>query len=159
MRWPGKLLQWWANGPAWMRWGMVAAEVYVLWYASSRPAGSGSRPLYMSLLHNSAHVVVHAVLAGLVLIALRANRRLRARDAGWAVLLATAHGVMDELHQSQVPGRVCSVADVFSDMTGALLGVGLVMGLIVEPPRLRPWLLVVVLAALLSVTVATLTPW
>ncbi len=47
----------------------------------------------------------------------------RGFGVGWlAVLVATAYGVSDEWHQSFVPGRMPSLADVGADAVGALLG-------------------------------------
>lgn len=55
-----------------------------------------------------------------------------------AVALATAHGALDEVHQSFVPKRFASVADVLADFTGALVGVwlcGLVLRRAFDRPR------------------------
>lgn len=41
-----------------------------------------------------------------------------------AVVLASAYGVTDELHQLFVPGRLCDPADWLTDTLGAALGAG-----------------------------------
>ncbi|MDH3980911.1 MAG: VanZ family protein, partial [Gammaproteobacteria bacterium] len=44
----------------------------------------------------------------------------------WKITALTAlYGVLDEFHQSFVPGRNADVLDVLADASGALLGAGL----------------------------------
>jgi VanZ family protein len=52
----------------------------------------------------------------------------RGFGVGWvAVLVATAYGVTDEWHQSFVPGRMASIADIGADAVGAALGAWMAM--------------------------------
>jgi len=44
------------------------------------------------------------------------------RDAVLAVLVSTAYGISDELHQSLVPGRHSEAMDVAKDLAGAIAG-------------------------------------
>ena len=46
------------------------------------------------------------------------------RTATFAVFVAAAWGISDEIHQSFVPGRSAEVADAIADMAGAVAGVG-----------------------------------
>ena len=68
-----------------------------------------------------------------------------------------AFGIADELHQTWVPGRSASVADVLSDASGAVL-VGCVLmwtlGRDGSAARAIPWVAIVTLGA---VCLATLT--
>jgi VanZ family protein len=72
-----------------------------------------------------------------------------------AVVLAFAYGLVDELHQWFTAGRVASIGDLLSDLSGAALAVA-VAGALVGGDRcaLRrvPWL---VLASFASVAAAT----
>lgn len=72
-----------------------------------------------------AHFVEYAVLAGLIVFAMSPRKTLAVRIV-IAVLLATAFGVMDELHQSFTPGRTPDVMDVVVDSVGATLGASVV---------------------------------
>jgi VanZ family protein len=47
---------------------------------------------------------------------------LSRRDAVLAVLVSTAYGISDELHQSFVPGRQSDAMDVAKDLAGAVVG-------------------------------------
>lgn len=44
--------------------------------------------------------------------------------------LASAYGVIDEIHQSFVPGRTCTLPDWIADTIGAFLGAVLVLFLV-----------------------------
>jgi len=70
------------------------------------------------------HFAEYLVFGALLLNALR--RHLAPRHAALlAVLLASAYGVSDEVHQLFVPGRMCDAADWLVDTAGATLGVAL----------------------------------
>ncbi|HEB54007.1 MAG TPA: hypothetical protein ENI87_12200 [bacterium] len=82
------------------------------------------------------HVVAYACLGGSIWLAW--SRRPRAarvpmRSLG-AWLVAGLYGIVDEVHQSFVPGRDCSVADALSDAAGAALAVLLLRGATGEGP-------------------------
>ena len=79
-----------------------------------------------------AHAVLYAALGGLALLTLWAwiaGARRRLLWMGVAVLSGLLYGVLDEVHQSFVPGRESSPLDVFVDTLGAVLGVLAVRGL------------------------------
>ena len=70
------------------------------------------------------HYAAFFVLA--LLFALGLGDRARgAKGAGLVLLLCLAYGVLDEWHQSFVPGRTPDALDVRNDMIGAALAVGL----------------------------------
>jgi len=74
------------------------------------------------LVRKLGHVVEYAVLATLWFRALRGERRLAAPASAWAaVVVSVAWAVLDELHQSTVPSRTASGADVVIDAAGAVL--------------------------------------
>jgi len=138
--------------------GLMAA----LWWSSSRPHTGAAPSVLRSLLHNGAHVVAYGALAASVLLWLGAALRqgqLPRRAAIAAIVVAIGYGVVDEWHQSTVPGRVCSVVDIVSDALGAALATALVghsLGRHRGCARAVPFLVV---GSLCSVVVATFGPW
>jgi VanZ family protein len=85
------------------------------------------------VLRKLSHLTEYAVLALLWLRACLASRRLTLRTASWvALLVSVTCAVLDEAHQSMLPSRTGSVADVVLDSLGAL------MMLIVQRVRQEP---------------------
>ncbi len=88
-----------------------------------------------ALLHNAMHVVAFAVVAATVWFAVRTPGRDNGARAACiaAIVFAVGYGIVDELHQSAVPGRVASAWDVLSDACGSLAGVWLLHRRLVAP--------------------------
>ncbi len=99
-----------------LRWVAVVAWAGVIFAASSLP-GSQVPGRFGTL----AHFVEYAVLGGLLYFALLPGSS-RTRAAVLAVIIASAYGVTDELHQHFTPGRVPDVADWLMDTAGAATG-------------------------------------
>jgi VanZ family protein len=79
-----------------------------------------------------AHVFLFGTLAVLLMFGLE-HLRHRMRGFEWIVIaFVTLYGISDEFHQSFVPGRTPSAADVLTDMLAAFVAV-----LIVQ--RVREW--------------------
>lgn len=95
----------------------------LLWAALIFVMSSRSRLPVLSEMFSGvdklAHVMVFAVLAMLLLWGAQFPRGKRA--APW-VGLAAAYGLVDEMHQSVVPGRSVEVLDGVADGVGAVLG-------------------------------------
>jgi VanZ family protein len=112
----------WRRLPAGLRWAGVAAVMAFLWWSSSRtPTPSPYDPL-RAYLGNFAHFVAYfglGLAAWLALPPATPGRRLGA--LAWA--LAVAYGVVDEWHQSAVPGRTPSAVDLVTDGLGAAFAV------------------------------------
>ena len=73
------------------------------------------------------HALLYAVLAFLVLNAVRASvapPARRALEIAVTVLAVSAFGWADEWHQQYIPGRSRDSADWAADTFGAILGVG-----------------------------------
>lgn len=66
----------------------------------------------------AGHLLIYAMLTQAFLFGLN-NRDLKSLFT--AGLLAMLYGVSDEIHQSFVPGRVASIADLGVDLVGILL--------------------------------------
>ncbi len=56
-----------------------------------------------------------------------------------AVVIAIGYGISDEIHQYFVPGRHCSLHDVFSDIAGTLLAYGVAQLDYLFLNRCRSW--------------------
>ena len=104
---------------AWL-WAPVALYMGVIFYFSSQsdvsiPAG---------LTDKSSHSMAYTAL-GILIVRARAGglpARISARAAVAAVLLTTAYGVTDEIHQMFVPGRSAEMYDLAADAIGGAVG-------------------------------------
>ena len=99
-----------------VRWALTACWAAVIFAASSLP-GSNVPGRFGTL----AHFVEYAVLGGLLYFALRLDMT-PLRSAVYAVVIGSAYGVTDELHQMFTPGRVPDVMDWVVDTLGAAAG-------------------------------------
>ena len=155
--WFDALVGRWLAAPRAVRWLAVVAAVATLWWSSSRTPRPSEPNVLGALLHNAMHVVAYSVVGATVWCAAHAPRRgMHQRAAAVAaVLFAVAYGVVDELHQAQVPGRVASAWDVASDTCGGLLAVWMLHRRSMSPQarRVRGSCLIVAIAA--SVSLAT----
>jgi len=116
------LLRVWRGLPAFVRLGGVAAVMAILWWSSSRqPALDRPHDLVIVLLGNAAHFVAYFGLALAAWLAAPASTPARALDAA-VVVFAVGYGVVDEWHQSWVPGRTASAVDLITDAFGAAFG-------------------------------------
>ena len=100
----------------WFRWsvvGLYAAGIFYLSHQPQLPMPPGG--------DKTAHLVVYAVLAFTVAWAWGPRGSHLSRGASAAVL-ATLYGLSDEWHQSFVPGRTASAADIMADAVGAIVG-------------------------------------
>lgn len=143
--------------PRWLRILPPLAIVAALWWLSSRSPGPGEHPgIVMQYLHNCAHIVAYGSLGLAVLLALAGAGDCRGRHVLLATLLSAAYGVVDEVHQSYVPGRDASFADASTDLLAAMMLAVLAHGLLADSVRSRrrvPWL------ALLSLASAAAATW
>lgn len=142
----------WLAQPAWLRWLAVVAAMAWIWYESAQPPRLPGGGAFRSLGQNALHVPAFGGVAVLWYFALP-PRPWRARSA---VLAALAYGIVDEVHQSFTPGRVASWTDVLSDLTGALLGVSLLLWILEHHPRARRMALTMLPVAMAAIVIATL---
>jgi VanZ family protein len=137
--------------PLWLRIGLALGWAAMIWRASSWTPSGEPESWFTSYLGNGAHVVIFGVLAALVHVALRAAPRPEAAT----FLLVVLYAVVDEVHQSYVPGRHPSVFDLVSDAVGALWALAVLDWLQVGG-RARAWRVVAILPlALLAAYLAT----
>ena len=97
-------------------WAPVAAYMALLHLLSSK----SSLPVSGLVWDKLAHTAAYCLFGVLCLRAFHGGlRRLDLRPSILAMLLTLAYAVIDEMHQSRVPGRMASVADWIADALGA----------------------------------------
>ena len=97
----------------------------VIWFFSAQPDLSSGLGLVDLVGRKLIHAAEFALLCFLWWRALKARGGTRAALAG-AFLITVAYAVIDEYHQSFVPGRSGSPVDVAIDALGAGLAVALI---------------------------------
>ena len=146
----------WLTCPKWVRALPPMTVMALLWWSSSREPAPGPHDVPGILWRNSMHVVAYAILGTSLLLALHSVPRRRVIGPGlWSFLIAVAYGIVDELHQSFVPGRVCSVADLGADAAGAALALAIVVPWLQRERPRGAILGLCLLACLVSVALAT----
>ena len=120
--------------PAWISYELpLLACLALIWILSDQPSlpGPGERgSLIRDIFNYGSHALIYAVVAVLAwrVIRFRAAalpRWLAAYPRFWAALFALCWGLLDEYHQSFIPGRTASPWDALTDLLGALLGLWL----------------------------------
>ena len=107
-------------------WGPPLLLMAVIFALSAMPSDDVDRGLFVVVLRKVAHFTEYALLLLLWWRALRT--RLVSRTAlGLALAITIAYAVTDELHQTQVEGRVGTPRDVVLDAAGATVAAGLVV--------------------------------
>lgn len=157
----GGWIDWWLQAPRLLRWCVPVAGMAVIWWSSSQPSRPHEPSLLGPLAHNAMHVAAYACIGAASWLAW--SRRPASAGQPWRSLgawgLSAAYGAVDELHQSLVPGRVPSVADVLSDCAGAALAIALMRGAVGVSRRWRTEAVCWSLAAAGSVWSATHFGW
>ena len=105
-------LAWWI--PA------VVYGVLIFWFShQGQPPGVNLGPDYL------LHFLAYGLLGLLVVVGITRGLRVRmtCRMALWAWGIVLAYSLLDEFHQSFIPGRTADLADVFADGLGGLLAV------------------------------------
>ena len=104
---------------------IACGVLLVVWCATLWTLSSASDPedlvgVTIPLNDKVEHGIAYAAGGALAVAALGASRRM----PPWAcaVLFCGAWGISDEVHQSFVPGRESSAADVAADVAGASAG-------------------------------------
>jgi len=106
----------------------------------SNPQIGGETPDY--ILHTLEYF-----LLTLLLIRLLLSRQWEGKDFAhwqkaclWGIMFAVGYGITDEIHQYFIPGRHCSLMDVFSDAFGAFLAYGAALSDYILITRCPGWM-------------------
>jgi VanZ family protein len=113
--------------PIWWRilwyWLPVVVWAGLIYWLSDQPNLQTEWGVWDLVLRKISHFLVFAILTFLIFRVVRVERVFGGRR-GWQVVLAVAiaviYAVLDEFHQSFVPGRVGDYADVLLDFAGIL---------------------------------------
>ena len=81
------------------------------------------------IVRKNAHFFIYLVLGFLVVYALGRSGVHGYRMIGLSLLVCVLYAISDEVHQLFVPGRGAQVKDVLIDSAGAIVGVGLYLGI------------------------------
>ena len=117
-------------------WAVLAGALAVSWWLSSQP-GDQLPPVGWWNGDKLVHAAVWAVLAALAAAGGRARGWPPRTFALAAIGFGLGYGVVDEWHQSYVPMRDSSVADVIADLVGATAGALLITRVGSRPPERR----------------------
>ncbi|MBN1894060.1 VanZ family protein [bacterium] len=82
-------------------------------------------PFSDKIFHGSEYMIL-AVLALRSFVILRGWNR---KTLLLVLALCSAFGILDEVHQSFVPGRDCNVGDMAADAAGSVIGIWLCSGI------------------------------
>lgn len=104
-------------------WLPAAAYMAGIFWASSGPRDLGPD---IGGIDKVAHFAAYALLGWLLWRAAAASAipAVAALAPLWTLLIGTAYGVSDEIHQMSVPGRSCEAADLAADVLGLLAAQG-----------------------------------
>jgi hypothetical protein len=105
----------------------------IIWYFSSEGevASSGrSLPmaeflgLHEAVIRKSAHFIIYALLGASFYNLIKNNLRFTPAFRGFiALALTSTYAIIDEVHQTFVPGRSGQISDVVLDSAAALVGI------------------------------------
>lgn len=108
----------------------TAVWMLAIWQLSDQPASAYRRvgrlearrlPVPMNWLAVVSHFGAFGALAVGLFLGLPVRRRIARAVSAWVGALT--YGIVDERHQSRVPGRDASIFDVVTDGAGALAGI------------------------------------
>jgi len=160
--WSRAIVETWLRQPAAVRACLPLTTMALLWWSSSRTPTVLEPSQLRAVLHNGMHVVAYAALAGSWLLALvrgdDPHRRLTKAVVA-SFLLSVAYGAVDELHQSFVPGRDCSISDWMTDGAGSALALMVLRWHLGVGTVSWPHLALLVATCLACVAFATWGPW
>ncbi len=142
-------------------WVLAVAWIALIWHLSARaPTDLSHGSIVGSWLSNLAHGPEFAGLATWLALAARRPGTAVApspRAAFYIVAFCLLYGVVDELHQSTVPGRDASVFDILTDVCGATAAVT-VLRAATDGRRLARVILLGLAACIAAAGLATFVP-
>ena len=107
-----------------LAWALVLIWMSVIFALSSQPSFPfQAEPVLYLVARKMAHFLEFAILGSMLVIALRASGASRRPASLWALGVAGAYAISDELHQAIVPQRTPSALDVGIDVAGAVVSI------------------------------------
>lgn len=95
-----------------------------IWWMSDRSTLPTMPGFAQEIWSYLGHFTIFGLLGICVWWALGMNSRLLDRERSmYAIVIATAYGLLDEIHQNFVPGRDTSGLDLLTDFAGATVAV------------------------------------
>jgi VanZ family protein len=121
--------QWCARQPHWVLWLLTGMWYSFITYLSHIPTSTsastkdivGGNDSLNAAFRFCAHLGVFGVLGVLVYVSVQRNFIFTRFSFALALGIIALAGGMDEVHQSFVPGRFARLQDVFTDITGAII--------------------------------------
>jgi len=95
----------------------------ILFSATTLPAAS--MPSF-GVVDKVNHLLAYFILAILLFLTLLFQQKIllsKNKVAGYALIICSLYGMLDEVHQIFIPGRSAEFLDFLADVCGALLGV------------------------------------
>ncbi len=94
----------------------------IIFYLSHQPGGKLPE---FHISDKIMHILAYGALSAASLFAVISNRKKRScmKTGAAIIVFCLIYGITDEFHQSFIPGRTMSVADLVADFTGAVLAV------------------------------------
>ena len=87
----------------------------IFYFSSQQTTGvGGTNQTTRFLILKSFHLIEYAFLAWLLSFAIFKKK--------WVVLIAYLYAILDEIHQSFIPGRTSRFQDTLIDLVGILIG-------------------------------------
>jgi VanZ family protein len=96
----------------------------ILLIATSIPTDDFPRIL-LSVGDKIKHFIAYAILAGYLTLAFAVQERVKWLSKNiviYAIIVASLYGIIDEFHQSFIPGRFFEMYDWLADILGAIAG-------------------------------------
>ena len=104
----------------------------ILFSATTLPAAS--MPSF-GVVDKVNHLLAYFILAILLFLTLLFQQKIllsKNKVAGYALIICSLYGMLDEVHQIFIPGRSAEFLDFLADVCGALLGVLLMNYLVIR---------------------------
>jgi len=112
------------SSPSWIRLLPVLCYAFFITVMSHQPLRGVRLPVSGDVFHPMVYASLAVFLGWFRISALRGQQFIP--FALWVLVPGTLFAITDEWHQSWVPGRSSSASDVFLDLLGLSLGIGIV---------------------------------
>ena len=110
-----------------IHWTLITA-IYmlgILW-SSLQPEVHQKHDVVRETVHNGLHVPAYMMLTFLLVRTFQSYKNTKLRIALWAFIISASWGWINEIVQSYVPGRTCSLSDEVLNIIGTGLSLILI---------------------------------